>query len=122
MASSGFYIARPEDENSSSKETLEFKGKRCLKVGIHKGKKNGQKYVNSRYGCSKLYHHRYYNKIPFEKMKKIESRVLYSLQHRYGYTRQHGKKEHFMIPRKKSATLKFLEHVKSLYAEYSYSY
>jgi hypothetical protein len=122
MSSSSFYINRPGNENFTSKGTLEFMKKISVKTGIYCGKKNCQEYVNHRYGFSKLYYGKYYNNIPFEKMKKIESRVLYSLQHRYGYTRQHGKKEHFMLPRKKSAILKFVEDVKSLYDEYSYRF
>ena len=90
-----------------------------VKGGIFSGNKNAQNYVNGRYLQSKLYHSKYYNNIPFEKMKKIESHVLSSLQYECGYTRQHGKKEHFMIPRKKSAIMKFVEDVKSLYDKYT---
>jgi hypothetical protein len=105
-----FYVTCPGFENHS----LGLQGEESMKQGIFKGKRNGQKYVNGRYGLSKL-HTCSYMPVPFETMKNIERRVLLELQFTHGYRRQHGKKEHFIIRATISERKKFVERVKELY-------
>ena len=107
---SSYYIAYPGFENHS----LALPGKKTIKVGIFTGKRDGQRYVNGRYGQSTL-HTCSYMPFSFETMKKIERRVLHELQATYGYRRQHGKKEHFIIRATISERKKFVERVKELY-------
>lgn len=112
---SSYYVTEPGFENHS----LGLPGKLSIKVGIRSNrvKCDGQRYVNGRYGPSRL--HLFVNKsIDFETMGKVEKDVLRELQITHRYRRQHGKKEHFIIADNEVAKERFTKHVKSLYTFY----
>jgi hypothetical protein len=107
---SGFYVTDPGYENHYYKGT----GTVSIKAGICSGKHDGQKYVNHRYGLSRLHLYQYKPEVSFERMQFIERQVLSGLVN-LGYRKQYCKKEHFIIPNKKSARIKFVNDVKNLY-------
>lgn len=110
---SSVYVTIPGYENHS----LNIPGKISIKVGIYKGRKAPQIYVNGRYGKSQLHLSLYKKKINFERMKRIEKGVLSELKKKY--KRQHGKKEHFLIPAMYTYINNFTHDVESLYNSYS---
>ena len=108
-----YYVTYPGFENHYFQGT----GKVSIKVGICGGKKNGQKYVNGRYGQSRLHLYKYKKLIGIQRMEIIEAQVLSALV-QLGYRKQHGKKEHFIIPDEKNEHLKFVNHVSQLYERF----
>ena len=110
---SSFYVTYPGFENHS----LALPGHKSIKVGIFKGKHNGQKYVNKRYGQSTLHLCVYKPDIDFESMKTIEKLVLTGLEEA-DFSKQHGKREHFIIPNSKTRRKEFVTTVNMLYAVY----
>ena len=111
---SSFYVTLPGFENHS----LGLPGKRSIKTGIFRGNRDGQRYVNARYGQSRLYLCVYLRGISFDQMKKIERKTLSRLIHCHGYIKQHGKKEHFIISNKKSDRVNFVKDVQNLYSRF----
>jgi hypothetical protein len=110
---SSVYVTYPGYENHS----LNMPGKKSIKVGICQGNPDGQAYVNKRYGQSRLHSCMYKRRVDFDTMKMVERRVLSKLQ-ALGYRRQHGKKEHFIIPNRATERKKFVDHVQALYNSY----
>ena len=113
---SSVYVTYPGFENHD----LVMQGKKnikSIKVGIFSGRGDGQDYVNGRYGQSQL-HMCLHTRVNFTRMKDIERRVLLELQQRHGFVRQHGKKEHFIIPNSKVHRRMFVACVKALYEDY----
>jgi hypothetical protein len=113
------YVTKPAIENHQIKNTLECQGKMSIKVGIAKGNPDCKRFTTSRYGNSRVHLWEHHPHISFERLHVIERHVLSALVNQYGYKKQHGKKEHFMIPSKKLARKKFVEVVKHLYNKYT---
>jgi hypothetical protein len=109
------YATEPGFENHS----LALPGMITIKVGIFAGKHEGQAYVNRRYGHSKLHWCIYIEHISFEKMKVIEKCVLQDLVSIHGYKKQHGKREHFIIPYTRKDIQVFVRRVIDLYSLYT---
>ena len=109
-AGSAFYVTYPGYENHYFRGT----GTMSIKAGICGGKQDGQKYVNRRYGLSRLHLYEYKPDVSFERMLFIERQVLSGLL-KLGYKKQYCKKEHFIIANKKNARMKFVNDVKNLY-------
>jgi len=74
-------------------------------------------YLRDRFKCSPALLYKRMN-IGFPRMKWIEKKVLRALVHDYGYKKQHGKKEHFMIPSDELSKKKFVQCVDYLYSKY----
>jgi len=110
---SSFYVTYPGFENHS----LALPGQKSIKVGIFKSKHDGQTYVNKRYGQSTLHLCKYKPDIDFESMKEIEKLVLNRLEDA-GFSKQHGKKEHFIIHNSKRREKEFIAEVLKLYTVY----
>uniref|UniRef100_A0A6C0AME3 Uncharacterized protein n=1 Tax=viral metagenome TaxID=1070528 RepID=A0A6C0AME3_9ZZZZ len=108
---SSYYVTTPAFENHS----LRLPGKISIKAGIFGGRRHGQRYVNARYGQSPLHHCSYVSGINKKEIESIETEVLGNLVHLYGYTKQHGKKEHFIIPNHTPMISKFVNDVRDLY-------
>lgn len=112
---SSYYLVYPGQENyfhhfSGIKDDV------IVKVGIFKGNKDPEDYVHSRYmGGSFVLFSSYEPKIPMEHMKRIEKEVLSDLIDYEGFSLQHGKKEHFVIPATKLARKMFTWSVQALY-------
>jgi hypothetical protein len=109
------YVAEPGFENHS----LGLPGMITMKAGICAGEKDGQAYVNRRYGQSKLHWYIYKEEISFEQMKLIEKQVLQDLVSIHGYKKQHGKREHFIIPYTRKDIQVFVRRVIDLYSVYT---
>ena len=111
---SSFYMAI----NLSETDSLDRDGMVSAKAGVCMGRQNLQNYVNRRYMSGELLGGRYMPGVDFETIKDIERRVLSDLQNVYGYRRQHGKKEHFIIADNTEEKQKFAEIVQRLYSRY----
>ena len=109
------YVTEPGFENHS----LALPGMITVKAGIFGGKHDGQAYVNRRYGQSKLHWCIYIKHISFEQMKVIEKWVVLDLVRIYGYNKQHGKREHFIIPCTRKDIQVFVRRVIDLYSLYT---
>lgn len=111
------YATQPAFENHS----LGIPGMVSVKVGIRSIDGHTvistQAYVNKRYGQSPLYK-RLRTPLTFKELEEVEKRVLLYLQTEYGYRKQHGKKEHFIIPRDSSAIMAFVHCALELYERF----
>jgi len=114
MRGSSCYATFPGYENFS----LNLPGKVTIKAGICMWRRDPQRYLNNRYGQSPVLYYAHMSHVDIEQMKEIETRILWELQHIYNYEKQHGKKEHFIIPDNKEETIKFVNLVRTLYTRY----
>jgi len=112
---SSIYATEPGFENHS----LRLPGMITIKAGICAGEKDGQTYVNGRYGQSKLHWYIYKEGISFEQMKVIEKWVLQDLVSIHGYKKQHGKREHIIIPGTRKDIQLFVRRLIDLYSLYT---
>jgi hypothetical protein len=110
------YVTLPGFENHS----LNLPGKNTIKQGIRKETGDPQKYVNGRYGSSEVLLWIYFDTMTFDEAKRLEKIVLRQLVQDYHYAKQHGKKEHFIIPIGYKARKKFADIVKDLYVSMAY--
>lgn len=113
---SSVYVALPGFENHS----LDRPGEETIKQGIRKETGDPQKYVNGRYGSSEVLLWIYFDTMTFDEVKRIEKIVLKQLVQDHHYHKQHGKKEHFIIPSCYEARKKFADIVKDLYVSMAF--